>query len=212
MSFGGSVFSMIISLKNNANILPKRKTFRDRRKDYNFRLGEALKYKELPKHELLELKAEIKRKIKKERLRSFFIRLSIIFIILIIAGFLMADRYKQYIKRQAKKEYEMQIILEKKQQDQALLKESCIVFYLNKGDAFFNQKDYFNAIEMYNRAMEYDAEDYRVLLACTKAYIYECVYYQRDCEKASDLLNDLKQKFGITIEIINLLEFYNENS
>jgi tetratricopeptide (TPR) repeat protein len=208
MSFGGSVLSMITSLKNNANILPKRRTFRDRKRDYAYKLSESLKFKELPENELLVIKAKIKKKIRRERIIRMIIRLSILSLFLILSGFLIVDKYQNYINRQDKKERELKIIAEKKNQKQALLIENTILFYLNKGNTFLAKEDYYNAKDMYARALEYDNEDYQLLLAYTKAYIYDCVYNDIECDKAVDLLNGLKRKYGITIEVIDLMELY----
>jgi tetratricopeptide (TPR) repeat protein len=206
MSFGGSVLSMITSLKNNARILPKRRTFKERRKDYRYVLSESLKFKELGENELLDLKAKIKKKIRKEQRISTIIRLIVLFLLLIMAGFLISDQFRNYLNRHEEKKRELQIISEKKNQKQALLIENTILFYLNKGNAFLAKEDYYNAKDMYARALEYDTDDYQLLLGYTKAYIYDCVYNDIECDKAIDLLNGVKRKYGITLEIIDLME------
>jgi len=210
MGFEGSVLAMINSLKNNEKLLAKRKTFRDRKNEYRYKIGTALKYKELPEVELQELKAKIRSKLKKQRrikfiATSFIIGLLVYFTMIIFSGINDKSIAKQDREIRQRKEY-----LELQAKKDANRKEKRIIYYLNKGYSCLANSEYRDAKYYFYKAKCHDNSDYRVLLGYTKAYVYDCVYNEKECEGVVEILVKLQGQFGTNPEITDLFELYNE--
>lgn len=95
MAGGGSIQSMITSIKNNRNLLKKNRTFIKNKKDLFKMSGGELEFKKLSKIKLEILKAKIRKKARKESLKN---NLSLAFLVLIMLTALIYFGDEEYRK------------------------------------------------------------------------------------------------------------------
>ncbi|MBR8533933.1 hypothetical protein KDU71_00040 [Carboxylicivirga sediminis] len=210
MGFEGSVLAMINTLKNNKKLLARRKTFKDRRKEFSYKKGNPLKFKELPEKELNELKVRIKAKLKKERR----IKTTVIIVLMMLLVYLSITMFNiinnRTIEKQTRELEQQRIYFEWQEKENAKRKEARIVYYLNKGYGNLSQGNYQDAKYFFYKAKQQDKSDYRVMIGYAKAYVYDCVFNDRECEYIDEILTNLKSKIGTSAEVLELIELYTE--
>ncbi|MCF8380997.1 MAG: hypothetical protein K9H49_15590 [Bacteroidales bacterium] len=212
MSFGGTVLSMILSLKNNSNLLAKRKTYKELSKNYKYKPGDPLKYKELPEAELIVLKAKIKRDLTRQR-RLFALKsLFLIVLILGTGGVILSYVNNNYIEKSKKNEKELRSILESRKYSLSDIDERGIEYYLNQGNYLLSNNQYVGAKYYFKKAYKYGPNDFFVLYANAKVYIYDCIYNDVECAEAIILLEYLEQHFGTNQDVKDLIKIYNEKN
>lgn len=152
---GGSILSMIISLKNNRALLRKRKNFRDIRADYIAELDKRkLTFKQADKKYLKELREELRIERKKEA-RALYAKVGIagVLVFAIIFGTWILipgpapKRAENFVK-----------VLSAK--DSLRIKKSGYKYMISYGTYRYKVKDYNEAIHEYKGALELFPQDY----------------------------------------------------
>jgi len=210
MGFEGSVLAMINTLKNNKKLLARRKTFKDRRKEFRYKKGEPLKFKELPANELNELKASIRAKLKKERR----IKLAVITALMMFLGYLSITMFNvvnnRTIEKQTRELEQHRSKIELQQKEEAKRKEARIVYFLNRGYSNLSQDNFRDAKYYFYKARQQDKLDNRVMIGYAKAYVYDCVFNDRECDRVDEIVSNLKRNIGTTPEVIELIDLFAE--
>jgi predicted Zn-dependent protease len=193
MSWGGSVQGMITSLRNNKNLVPKRKSLyeKDKRKNINYAISEGLNCNiEATEEQLLEIRTRIQKRNKRKRiLNSFIITISVVFVL-----------YLSYVNSLKEVLVQPTAVIETVNDEQVYLN------YIKYGDTWFEDKKWKAAIYNYQKAVDLAPNDYQAQYKLVIAYSYHCTYENINCEEGSQLLNELITKFGSNSDIEYLLE------
>ena len=195
MGFGGVVQGMISSIKNNAR--PKKNIFISRNKDHvNLHSEESnLKYKTVSESKLNKIKDDIRKKAKRDKRRQSILALLIIIPIIVISFLTVRYKIEQYPAKKANKDskYELMILTEKR-----------TMRVLKEGSILLSKEDYENAKKVYLTGCKINPEDYRINYANTKSYVLDCIENEKDCDTVTNLIDNLKNKYGENSEIAYL--------
>jgi tetratricopeptide (TPR) repeat protein len=186
---GGSILSMIISLKNNNALLSKRKSIREIRKNYRTELDKRkLSYHEADEQFLKELRLELIRQRKKETI-ALYVQLSIFLTILFItiaAVLIFVPQYSKSSKLASP---------ERIKQDSMRSAETGFKYMLLYGDYRFRSKDYDQAIHEYQQALHIHPDDYYAQFQLARVYSAICVERDSLCEEALHTFQMLLLKY-----------------
>ncbi|WP_066627960.1 hypothetical protein [Labilibacter marinus] len=211
MSFGGSVAAMISSMKNNRKLLSQRKTFKDQKKDSRFRIGKALKFKEPSNADLLKIKERIRAKaIRQRRINTVIILVVVLVVSYLGVSFLgkVDDKYREIHTRELEEKEAMLLKIKEENEEE---REELIVYFLNHGYECLSQEKYYYAKYYFKQIYDSEKDDYRVALAYTRSYVYDCINNKRECENTKLLIDRLKTKFGDKLEVAELNLLYTEH-
>ncbi|MCB2219739.1 MAG: tetratricopeptide repeat protein [Bacteroidetes bacterium] len=186
---GGSILSMIISLKNNNALLSKRKSFRDIRRNYKTQLDKRkLAYHEADEQFLKELRLELIRQRKKETIALYIqLSVSLILLFIILAGVLI------FIPQSSKTP--VQVDQEKITRDSIRSSEFGFKYMLSYGDYRFRSKDYRQAIHEYRQALNIHPEDFYAQFQLARVYAAVCIEQDSLCDVAIQTLHSLVLKY-----------------
>lgn len=181
---GGSILAMILSLKNNKAILPKRKSFKEIREAYT---GSKYQYHLNKKKSDPEFLKKLREQLIKERRKDLtkrivYICLSIVVVmallyipLLIIKNTALSENQKAIdnytrIKKEKYKAYEM------------------FVYY---GDYHFNRKEYDDAIKNYKFALKLSPNKDQTYYDLATIYYFACLDSNIYCQEAITILSGI---------------------
>lgn len=185
--FGGSVQGMRLSLNNNKKLLrskrffTKEKTFLSIKTDYLKIASKGhLDLKKASKEDILR----VRNKVLKERKKANYILIAIFSIILTVSSVLVFN----FIQHENEIEITQKKAIFKTKQKQFLN-------FLKMGDDWFIQAKWYNSIHYYTKAKALFPKNFEVNYRILNALSLECQYDFNNCEKAQDLLQELKVNF-----------------
>jgi hypothetical protein len=182
MGWGGSVQSMITSLRNNKNLLPKRKSLyeKDKRKNIKYSISDGLNCNiEATEEQLLEIRTRIQKRNKRKRIiNTLIISISAMFVL-----------YFSYLN--SSKEVIIQTTVPETVDD-----EEVYLNYIKYGNTWLDDKKWKAAVYNYQKAVDLAPNDYHAQYRLALAYSYYCSNENLKCEEGSLLLNELITKFG----------------
>mmetsp|Transcript_15970 Transcript_15970/g.23527 ORF Transcript_15970/g.23527 Transcript_15970/m.23527 type:complete len:190 (-) Transcript_15970:631-1200(-) len=171
------------SLNENRKLIKRRKLFDKERSFLNLKNkvfhkdSEGIALKSLSKKERRHYRAKTKRSYAKD---IFYTRLIVIIgiTLFVIMSFSL---YLNTSKRE--------LVIEGHQQTARTTKRlKEYNYYINSGDAWYNQKKYYNAAFQYRLALEVFPKDSIALEKLIQAYDANCFYDQRNCGKSEALM------------------------
>ena len=191
MAGGGSISGMIISLRNNGNLLRKRSMFRTQgtflnRKNEYFRAanGEA-DFKKTSPNDLIKVRNIIALHKKKET-RSFIMALFIASMLLLAMLSFGADVWKSGVFNPSP------IYSEKDSFNNSLeKKQAAYLFFIEDGDNYIVEQHWNNAIFQYWRAIELFPTEFDARYRLVIAYGYKCQNTGKDCAAGKKLWEEL---------------------
>ena len=196
MSWGGSVQGMITSLRNNKNLVPKRKSLyeKDKKKNINYSISEGLNCDiEATEEQLLEIRTRIQKRNKRKRiLNSFIITISIVFVLYLI--------YSNSSK---------EVLIQSTAVIETVNDEQVYLNYIKYGDTWLEDKKWKAAIYNYQKAVDLAPNDYHSQYRLALAFSYHCTHEKINCEDGRQLLNELITKFGSNSDTEYLLGIIN---
>ncbi|MBT0607385.1 tetratricopeptide repeat protein [Aequorivita echinoideorum] len=185
----GSIQNMIITLRNNKNLLPNRKSFfesknfKTTKREYHKVTGRQFNIKKASPEELLAIRKKIKSNRKRES-RKFAILLCIS-LPLIFAG-LYFGIYNFSLGFP-----ELEVTSFQIQKDEI----EKYHFYVNDGDAWLAKGNYHNAVFQYKKALQLFPNDFEANYRLALGYSYKCQYDFKDCRKGKILIDKLSEQF-----------------
>jgi tetratricopeptide (TPR) repeat protein len=197
MPGGGSMQGMQNSLNNNKMLLRSKRLFKKERTFLNTKtayLKAANGKIELRKASPEDL-LKIRKKIIKERKRENIVLFSIS-ILLICLFVYFGFKVVQHVNNMEEKEQKALIIQ----------KETKYLHYLKKGDRWFEESNWYNAVFNYKKAKAVFPNDYTINYRIINTYTLGCEYNAENCNKAKKLLNELLQKFPDKTNELNQLK------
>jgi hypothetical protein len=193
---GGSILAMILSLKNNKAILPRRKSFKEIREIYNTSARNLPNLEKKSDPEFLNsLRIKLIRKRKKEITRRIVIIIISIFlsILLVLGGFwiftyIEVPKYDNSLKYTnfRKEKYEAY---------------KMFVYY---GDYHFGHKAYSKAIYNYELALAVSPFKTRTKFNLTMIYSFACLDSSIYCKQAIDMLSEFIEESDTAVYALKL--------
>lgn len=183
---GWSSKGMITTLSNNRKLLrrkrifKKEKSFLNIRSEYYKRTSGRVITKEASK-EILE---EIKKDYIKHRKAELAITILAVLTTICIFGYI----FKNILDKEQKIE-QNNLLIRKELNSKKYLK------YIDEGDKWFIEKQWFNAIFKYKEALVLYPKDFEINYRLLQAYSYRCQYDLKDCFGAKALLEKLLKEF-----------------
>jgi len=199
---GGSILSMIISLKNNRMLLSKRKSFKEIRKSYEDHLTHRqLKFKEADPAMLKELRLEIIKSGEKDALKLWIILALVLIVTSTLLIFLFfyvdtADVNKdafsmdQYISNREKK------------------KRTNFNLFIYYGSYRYNAREYLAAAKEYKQALRIFPEGFKAQLGFANTYAALCIERDTLCELAKGYLNQSIKEFDTSKLFLKHVQHY----
>ena len=210
MSFGGSVLNMILTLKNNANMLKKRNAFKEWRNNVLKDRHKSLKFKKVSDEKLQLIKINIWEHARKERRKSILITISILIPIIILLFIFLKFFEKKVVEADKNRLTNKEKILLLKQKERSNL-ELSVIFYLNKGYKYMENKQYKDAKIAFYKAYELNGSDFSVTFANAKVYVMDCIENKKGCTTAQKLVDGLNQKYKDNYNVGHLTQLFNES-
>ncbi len=209
MAGGGSIAGMIISLRNNSQMLrrksmfKKESTYLNTKKEYYKASAGKVELKKATPHQLREVRRTVLENRKKDQrnfILAFFVALVIISFI-VKFGYDLLSQGSIYPYPSYSKSDMFNNSLEKKESD--------YLYFINDGDRYIRDKHWHNAIFQYSEALKLFPKEFDVNYRLSLAYIYSCSYEGKNCEAASYTLEKLADEFPNKTEIIELKNILN---
>jgi len=175
---GGSILAMILSLKNNKAILPRRKSFREIREIYT---SSTYNHKLFNKKSDPEFLKALRKQLIVERRKELLKRLSIICISVILAiGLFIIPLliFKQFGNTSTQGSGENYI---KKRELEKINTYKMAVYY---GDNHFKYKEYTSAIYNYKLALKFSPDKSQTYYKLVTIYYYACLDSNIYCDEA----------------------------
>ncbi|TLX72394.1 hypothetical protein E9993_17820 [Labilibacter sediminis] len=203
---GGSILSMIASLKNNER--PKRKPLSSWNKGKGIpNEPKKLKYKELEEEDLNNIKERIRRQslyVRKKRIIRLFSLISFTIIALILTfKFWLAEPLRQGIHERSRNYNAIRDSINNRT-------DSLYYKYLNEGFTYLNQQKYTQAKEILYEAYQIKPTEFEGIYMYTKALVFECKNEKKNCKSAKKSMDFLIYKYPENEEVKLLMEIYNE--
>lgn len=189
MSWGGSVQAMITSLRNNKNLLPKRKSLydKDKLKNVNYTISEGLNCDiEATEEQLLEIRTRIQKRNKLKKIINS----------VIISVAVLIALYLSYLNSQ-----KQVIIQTPKVETETKTTEQVYLNYIKYGDTWLEDKKWKAAIHNFQKAVELAPNDYHSQYRLALAFAYHCANENSNCNEGNQLLNELISNFGSNSDI-----------
>lgn len=186
----GSINHMIVTLRNNRNLLPAKRSY-FRKKDYKAikneyykAVGGSFNIKKTSPEQLKAIRKKIRSKRKREAQQ---------FIILLCLGlpliaFTLYITFNNFHFGFPKLEQVKEVDIEKAKQEKYL-------FYINDGDTWLKKEDWYNAIFQYKNALKLYPNDFDANYRLALSYSYRCQYEFEDCEIGKKLIDKLEKQF-----------------
>lgn len=187
MGWGGSVQTMINTLKANKALLKRRKKLFEREPQYGkikrryTKASEALRNAELPNEEVL---SQIRQKLKKDRKREVLIKSLSAFLVTFFTLVLCYSFYRNLTYKQELKHTQSL----KTQQDRRLraYRENMQI-----GKNQMQNHDYFFAVGSFSQALRSLPNDSLAEYQLAYAYCMLCKTKSKGCDKANEVVDDL---------------------
>jgi tetratricopeptide (TPR) repeat protein len=182
MAGESSIQSMIITLRNNRNLLKSRSPYRN--KSFFQTKSDYVKYSK-GNFDLIKATPEqletIRTKIKAHRKRELLITTLIIIIILIPVSWLVV--FAINLNLSDPPNIETTTITKDTEEN--------FEFYLSDGNKYLRNRKWHNAIFQYEKALEIHPDNYLVNYRLATALTYQCEEKEVDCDKAIIILDSL---------------------
>lgn len=164
----GSIQSI---LDNNANLLRKKSLFKDKGKRFE-PTDTQLKFKELSEEDLSVLKEQIRKESKESnRIMNYIAVIIIVVLVVFIGNYLVESNEKH-------EEYEKSIAAKNRS-----IKKEKLITLLVRGDDFFEEQHYKNALFFYKKGAKLFPEDTLVQSKIQLCYKMRCKAENKDCDK-----------------------------
>ncbi len=193
MAGGGSIQNMLNTLKNNKNLLPKRKSFFKR--DLNY--FELRKYyqesplyfsnKKITKEELLLIRNKIREDRKRSKILVFTTFLSV-FVVFSVVLVLLVQNLDFSVKKFVRNSHSG--IPSKSFKNQDLYSDR-----MSDGINRLNEGKWFLAIGNFQAALADKPNDKEAEYLLSKSYVFYCFEENNSCDKANTLLNEMLIKY-----------------
>jgi hypothetical protein len=188
VSYGGSVQSMINTLRSNSRLLRRKSTFTILREEIeridnrNLLKGRPLtNHKPLTSELKAQLKASAKESLKKDRVSSIIgLAISLVVTVGIVYIFYPTKTNSS-------------LVISKKEHIEYLENKRKYEFYINDGYKWLNKQNYHNAIFQFELATKIDKHNFLARLGLTSALAGSCFVNSDKCDKAnSEFLRFMK--------------------
>jgi len=186
----GSINHMIVTLRNNRNLLPvkrsyfKNKDYTNVKNEYYKAAGDSFDIKKATPEQLKFVRETIINKRKREA-RNFVILLWV-GIPLICFGLFKTFQHFSFGFPQINEATELSN--EKNNEEKYL-------FYLEDGDQWLSKRNYYNAVFQYKKAVELFPNDFDANYRLALGYSYRCQYNFEDCRVGKELIDKLEKQF-----------------
>jgi tetratricopeptide (TPR) repeat protein len=188
---GGSILSMIISLKNNKMLLGKRRSHKEIREQYRSKLIQHKKnYQHADPLVIKKIRKELIRERKKETIKRYVILAVSLVAVFIILTFILINTYNFPDSKPAEQD-----IIDSKIRD--------FNIFMNYGDYRFQNKEYEQAIVEYQQALKIFPNDYNANIALANLYFTICVQKDSLCTVALKTYNSLLMKFDTSAFLLS---------
>lgn len=192
---GGFMQAMINSLKDNKNLIGKRSSFAERRKEYLTSYSKLkITNKKATREEIMEVKNKILLQRKAARNKSIIVLAVTVPLIVFTFFYLFKDDKTSTQQNHLTNNHKQ---IEKYN------------FHIADGDKMIEQKKWNNAIFQYTRALEIFPKELDAQYRLALAYSYKCINTYEDCKKADSLVDILHQKHTNNIQIKELFKNLN---
>lgn len=186
----GSITHMIVTLRNNRNLLPakkgyfKKKNFGSAKNEYLHAAGGVFDIKKASPEELKKLRKKIIKKRKSEA-RRFTIILCVGLPLIVLGLYFTFNNFSfGFPKLQQSEKADIQ-----------KSKEEKYLFYIKDGDAWLAKRAYYNAVFQYKKAQQLFPNDFEVNYRIALGYSYRCQYDFEDCGVGKELIDKLEKQF-----------------
>ena len=195
----GSIQHMINSLKNNKKLLRRKKSFQ--KKSSTSLSKTALSNKLKAKKASPELIQKIRRESRIRRMKWTLLYIIIGTGVIVSVSYAVFDFNQSVItkKKQRIKEQKERI----KKQELEQLKKS-----IEKGNAFFEQKKWSDAVEQYYNAYQLAPNQFNIVFKFVETMCLNCDENYENCRDAKKFLDNLYQKYPEKKEKLDELKKY----
>jgi tetratricopeptide (TPR) repeat protein len=191
---GGSIQGMIISLRNNKNLLRPKRSFLNQRKEFLKAAKGEVNFRKASKEEL-EL---FRKKIYKERKRQRKIDIAIwsgVGVILLFATILLTKTMTEEIRDSEKERFKIQM--------------NDYLKLIEYGDEWLTERRWHNAIFTYKKALEIFPKEYDINYRLTYALCLRCEADFINCKEAKTKLDKLLLQYPNRNELLELRKILN---
>lgn len=189
MGGGGSIQGMITALRNNKNLLSKRKSMYDKKsaqKTSGIKKGLNCNI-EATEEQLLEIRLRIQKRNKRKKIiNSLIITISVLFVL-----------YFSFLN--SKKEVLIKSSVIETKTDKDFYKD-----YIQYGDTWLEEKKWNAAIYNYQKAVNLYPENFDANYRLALAYAYSCVHVSKHCDSGNVLIKKLMISHGEKNDILYL--------
>lgn len=198
---GGSIAGMILSLRNNANMLRKRSMFKKEstflriKKEYYKASKGKIDLKQLNPIQLRRIRQTIKYNRKESLKHNLIAILFVVPIVLYVGNALLETSsfypYSTYTNIKG---------------GNSQKKKSEYLFFVTKGDMYIEKEEWHNAIFHYTEALKLFPKEFSANYRLALAYTYSCSHEATNCEAAKYSIDKLFDKFPKNQKVHNLKE------
>ena len=181
---GGSILAMILSLKNNKAILPRRKSFKEIREVYT---GTKYDYQLNKTKSDSEFLKTLRKQLIRERRLEFAKRIVlicvsiVIFIALFYFPFIVIKKYGTSYSQKSVEEYN------NREKD----KQKAYRMFIYYGNYHLNHKEYTRAIRSYKSALKISPDQYETYYNLATIYYFACLDSNIYCSEAVTILSGI---------------------
>lgn len=192
----GSINHMIVTLRNNRNLLPtKRSYFKNRdystlKNEYYNAVGGAFNLKKANPEQLLAIRKKIIKKRKKEA-RVFLLLLCVCLPLIVLVLYFSFHNFRFGFPNVKTAQ---EISIENNDEEKYM-------FYLEDGDTWLQKRNYYNAVFQYKKAVALYPSDFEANYRLALGYSYQCQYDFENCDKGMKLVSILEKEFPEKKEI-----------
>jgi len=205
-SFGGAVQAMREALTRNKNLLGERKKYFRNRKEY---LEDGLRTKHFEEEFVDHIQADpkllreieetfLKKRKKQRRLNIIYTALAVC---LAVGGVYIHQLYSQ------KNDQAHEALLQKQTTQN---NHSKYLFYIQEGDQWFDQGNFYNAIFQYKKSLALFPNRLEAHYRLCLGYSYGCRYDEKGCEEGKQALEEALALFPDNEDLLQLRRFYNQ--
>ena len=193
MGWGGSVLSMIQTLRNNRKMLRRKTPFKknyayfQNREAYLKTPNHELNFKSATPEQIEEVRAKtIQQESKQASIRTAVLAIVGTMVLFVFIGLLFYWQQQDILfANYEKQEKEKQEIVELKVQ------EKLFAQFIDDGDDWLTQSKWENAVHFYNLALEIFPTNIDAKHRLAIGYVYTCRYDNLNCEEARSLIGTL---------------------
>src|SRR5690554_227695 len=193
----GSLNHMIITLRNNKNLLSKKRSYfkpsnyQTLKNEYYNTVGNAFNIQKATPEQLHSIRQKIIENRKKEW-RKLILLFSVLLPLICFGLYALFANFSFGFPKN-----EMEVnneIVEDKSAEKYL-------FYIEDGDRWVARKNYSNAIFQYQKALELHPNNFDATYRLALGYSYRCQYNFEDCDVGMRLISGLERQFPNNPEI-----------